>query len=48
MSRLGKIPKQGQELRFGQFLFQITRSDGRRILSMDLFIDHTETQLLQT
>jgi len=45
MSRLGKIPKQGQELRFEQFLFQITRSDGRRILSMDLFIDNTETIL---
>lgn len=38
MNRLGKIPKQGEELKLNEFLFQVTRSDGRRILSMDLFL----------
>lgn len=38
MNRLGKIPQQGEELTLKPFLFQITRSDGRRILSMDVFI----------
>ena len=39
MNLLGKIPKQGEELKFDDFLFQITRSDGRRILSMDLVVN---------
>jgi len=38
MNRLGKIPQQGEELKLDDFLFQITRSDGRRILSMDLIV----------
>ena len=45
MHRLGQIPKQGVELRLDHLLFHINRSDGRRILSMDLFID-TEVKSL--
>lgn len=40
MNSLGRIPKQGEELKLGDFLFQVTRSDGRRILSMDLIVEH--------
>lgn len=39
MNCLGKIPKQGEELKLDDFLFQVTRSDGRRILSMDLVVN---------
>ena len=39
MNRLGKIPQQGEELKLDHLLFQITRSDGRRILSMDLLVE---------
>jgi len=39
MNRLGKIPQQGEELKLDHLLFQVTRSDGRRILSMDLLVE---------
>ena len=38
MNKLGRIPKQGEELELDNFTFQITRSDGRRILSLDLLV----------
>ncbi len=38
MNKLGRIPKQGEKLRLDNFLFQVTRSDGRRILSLDLLV----------
>lgn len=38
MNKLGRIPKQGEELELDNFTFQVTRSDGRRILSLDLLV----------
>lgn len=36
MNRMGKIPQQGEETQLGNLLVRITRSNGRRILSMDV------------
>jgi magnesium and cobalt transporter len=36
MNRMGKIPHQGEELNIDDLHIKITRSDGRRVLSMDV------------
>lgn len=44
MNRMGKIPHQGEELHIGGMHVRITRSDGRRILSMDVSIKQKKSK----
>ena len=43
ISKLGKIPRQGEELYYNNLLFRVLRSDNRRILMLEVLLNESAT-----